>query len=245
MLLVKDEFPAAFSEALVKQGDCEVQELLELAWETTCQTYQTSCISGDECVADYDPREGLLMANTGSLNAIAGTTTTIFCLDKRTSQSAMLHCGDSRGLIIRPDGSLAFETTDHTPESDYDRLVEGKAQGYSAPECKFSKWSIPVGDYEYGVARSLEGPFATSRGIVSTPTVSQFPAPAFAEDCITVVLATDGLWEVLGSEQVARTVTQLRQQRSMGASDVARTLCSLALEKGSSDNVSVVVVCLE
>ena len=241
---VQDELPNTFSELLLNsEASTPCEEILESAWERTCLTYQNSCISGDECVADYDPREGLLMANTGSVDAIAGTTSTIIALDQQTSHLAFLNCGDSRGLVVRPDGTVEFETADHTPESEAERLMAGQQQGldYSTPKCTISKWTVSVGEYEYAVARSLEGPLATAKGIVATPDVRVIQA---TPDTIALV-ATDGLWEVLGSQQVARIVTKLKQQQSMSAGDVAKTLCSMAIEKGSADNVSAVVVYLE
>lgn len=112
---------------------------------------------------------------------------------------------------------------------------------YSEPQCRLSRWRIPVGDYEYAVARSLEGPFATSRGIVSTPDVNVMQA----ESRTTLLVATDGLWEVMDTEQVAKILTKLRFRERLSAGDAAKSLCSVAIEKGSLDNVSAVVVYLE
>ena len=241
-LFVREELPKAFSEELLQANGATIDKILKETWEQTCQSYHNGCISGEECVADYDPREGMLMANTGSVDAIAGTTACLLALDKQTSDLALLNCGDSRGVVVHSNGKVHFQTTDHTPEYDAERLVQGRQQGleYSEPRCTVNKWAVPVGDYVYAVARSLEGPFATSKGIVWMPDVTVFQA----EPGSTVVIATDGLWEVMDSEQVSQILTKLRYTDSMSASDSAKTLCSLALEKGTSDNVSAVVVYL-
>jgi serine/threonine protein phosphatase PrpC len=241
---VKEELPAIFSEELLlATNEIPAEDLLERAWARTCLTYRNGCISGGECVADYDVREGLLMANTGTVDAIAGTTTTIMALDKQTSRISFLNCGDSRGLIADANGRVTFETVDHTPERDIERFRKGKKQGllYKEPRCRMTKWQVSVGEYEYAVARSLEGPFATERGIVSTPDLNVVQA----EPGTTAVIATDGLWEVMDSAQVAKILAKLRLQQSMSAGDAAKTLCSMAVERGSSDNVSAVVVYLE
>jgi serine/threonine protein phosphatase PrpC len=203
-------------------------------------TYQNECISGDECVADYDPREGLLMANTGSKDAIAGTTTTVLALDKQTSHLAFLNCGDSRGLLVNSKGKVLYKTRDHTPEREAERLTAGKEQGllYKEPQCRMNRWAVEVGDYDYAVARSLEGPFATARGIVATADTDALQA----EPGTTAVIASDGLYEIMDSDQVARLVTKMRWEQGMSAGGAAKSLCYMAVEKGSSDNVSVVVV---
>jgi serine/threonine protein phosphatase PrpC len=57
----------------------------------------------------------------------------------------------------------------------------------------------------------------------------------------TAVIASDGLWEVMDVNEVAKILHKVRKA-NMGAGDASKTLCSMALEKGSSDNVSAVVV---
>lgn len=241
---VKSEFPLSVSDILWKQSKSDVNlgQLLFDAWDQVCEAYRSGCISGEECAADYNPRDGFLMANTGSADAIAGTTTCIMAIDTQTSQMSFLNCGDSRGLVVDTEGKLVYITNDHTPEYDQQRLIDGRSLGkdYEAPLCRAGRWSISVGDFCYALARSLEGPFATSKGIVSDPDMDQFHAPPGT----TVVVATDGLWEVMDSEQVARTVAKMRSQ-SESAAEVAKALCALAVQSGSSDNVSAVIVYLE
>jgi len=184
----------------------------------------------------------ILMANTGSADAVAGSTATVLALDKQRGLLAALNCGDSRGLAIDSNGILKFRTVDHKPETEIGRLTEGKKQGldYSIPVCKVAHWVLEVGDYDYAVARSLEGPFATSKGIVSASDVSVVQV----EPGMTAMVATDGLWEVIDSEEACLIVSSLRKQKT-SAGDAAKTLCALAYDKASSDNVSVVVLYLD
>jgi len=152
-----------------------------------------------------------------------------------------LNCGDSRTLLVNTEGRIVFQTSDHSPETEVGRLQRGIEQGldYALPQCSLSKWWLQCGDMQYAVARSLEGPFATSKGIVSTPDVTSLrPSPGI------LLLASDGLWEVCGNEEIAKEVTRLRQQ-GLEANAAAKQLASRAVEKGSTDNVSVVVVYLE
>jgi protein phosphatase PTC1 len=244
---VRENLPQYFSEELLRgagTGDkTPVESLLQTAWEQTCDAYGLACTSEDACIAEYDPREGILMANTGSGDTAAGTTTCVVALDKNNGYLAVLNCGDSRGLVIDGEGELVFKTYDHKPDREIERFAEGINQGlnYGVPGCRMSRWYVPVGDFNYAVSRSLEGPFATSKGIVSTPDISTLQATAGT----TVAVASDGLWEVMDSTEVANIAHRLRFKQSMSAGDAAKTLCSMALERGSTDNVSVVILYLD
>jgi serine/threonine protein phosphatase PrpC len=243
---VQNSLPKYFSEEVLRDsgnGDTPVESLLQRAWEDTCDSYRLACTNEDECIADYDSREGILMANTGSSDTAAGTTTCVVALEKKTSRLAMLNCGDSRGLVIDSKGGLVFKTYDHKPDRETERFAQGIEQGlnYDVPGCRMSRWYVLVGDYEYAVSRSLEGPFATSKGIVSTPDISTLEATSGS----TVAVASDGLWDVMDSTQVANIAHSLRFEQGMSAGDAAKTLCSMALERGTTDNVSVVILYLD
>lgn len=240
--LVQAELPIHFSDELLRHLGKSTSEMLSAAWEATSQSYWANCLSSDECVADYDPREGFLNANTGSEDAVAGTTAAIMALDKKLGHIAVLNCGDSRGVILNSQGLPIFQTIDHKPDMDMERLSEGRKLGkdYSLPQCRFSKWFLLVGEYEYAVSRSLEGPLATSKGIANTPDISVIQAEAG----MSGLIASDGLWEVIDTEEVCLILTNLRGM-GKGAGDAAKTICSMAIERGSSDNVSVVILYLE
>lgn len=240
--LASDEMPELLSEALFQNKDSSVTEMLEKSWKIISNDYLEKCVNDDGCVADYDAREGTLDANTGADDLVAGTTASIAALDESNGKISILNCGDSRTLLVNSQGKVVFQTTDHTPEQEFERLTGGKEQGldYSVPKCTPSRWYLSVGDYQYAVGRSLEGPFARSKGIVSDPDVSVLQA----EPGLSIISATDGLWEVMDSAEVATVVHEVRK-RGTTAGDAAKTLASMAIEKGSSDNVSAVVVYLQ
>ena len=243
---VREELPLAFSTALhlgsAETGKLPVREWLETAWNQVSESYRSACTAGEECAAEYDPREGTLLAYTGGRDAVAGSTANLWALDQRTGHLVALNCGDSRGMVLDGQGQLRFQTLDHTPETEVERLARGQAQGlaYSIPQCRMGRWTLEVGEYDYAVARSLEGPFATSKGLTSEADVTVLQA----EPGMTVVVATDGFWEVIDSNEACKMVYTLKCGRT-SAGDVAKALCSRAYEKGSSDNVSVVVLYLD
>jgi serine/threonine protein phosphatase PrpC len=214
-----------------------VQSYLELAWNECCESYRSMCeITDAECIAEYDPKEGILQAKTGSQTAVAGTTAMVFAFDQLSNQLATLNCGDSRGIVLNGNNELLFQTTDHRPDVELERLTE---MG-NPPKCDIARWTIAVNNYDYSVSRSLEGYLATSKGIISDADVTLLTA----QPGMTVIAATDGLWDTIDTAEVMQVVAQLRQIRS-SAGDIAKALCSLAYEKGSSDNISVVALCLE
>lgn len=238
--LVAEQLPNLLSKELVVNRK-SVKESIGGAWKGVCDMYQQQCADPESCRADYNPFEGTLKANTGGKDLIPGTTISMMALDETSGMLTVLNCGDSRCLVATSKGKVRFETADHTPQAEEKRFQEGVEAGfdYSLPKCKVSKWTLSVGAYEYSVARSLEGPFATSKGIVSDPDITEI----IVERGEILLSASDGLWEVMGSGEVALDLYKMRA-KGITAKDAARELCLMAVKKGSSDNVSVVVVYL-
>lgn len=236
----------------------KLPKALQSAWDTTCDTYQDGCSIYGECVAEYDPREGVLLAGTGAKDLIAGTTASVAALsmDSDNDELVVLNCGDSRTLLVGEpkDESLKtcihFVTKDHSPRcnSEAERLQAGIDKGldYSLPQCSVNRWWLKVGDYNYAVSRSLEGQFATSKGIVSEADISTVSLGALTEqrNNSMMIIASDGLFEVLDNELVGREALKMRRE-GLSAKDTAKQLCALALNKNTSDNVSAVVVFFE
>ena len=250
--------PSLYSVELAASKSTGLRDALKSAYDIACNTYRQGCDDeGGLCIADYDPREGIVIAGTGASDVVAGSTVAMSCLSVAEDGADVLdvlNCGDSRTLAFgRPRGGSSkdsyvhFSTRDHSPscELEIERLAAGKDLGYSQPECMMSRWRVKVGDYNYGLARSLEGTFATSKGIVSDPdlsTVNLSEMLAERELC-SIVLCTDGLFEVIDNEQAGRDVIQWRDD-GLNADEVATKLCRKAVELGSPDNVSVVVLYL-
>eukprot|EP00804_Cyclotella_cryptica_P003019 CCRYP_006010-RA/>CCRYP_006010-RA protein AED:0.28 eAED:0.28 QI:747/1/1/1/1/1/3/53/323 len=262
---VSKVLPPLFSEEL-EQSSAEGQDVIKLAleksWETTCDTYRSLCENG-ECVVDYDPREGILFAETGSKDLIAGTTATIAAISLNPSgarELTVLNCGDSRTILVgelkaqsneKSDNSVVvFETRDHSPDDELEiqRLQRGKEAGldYSVPECSMSQSFLRVGDFQYALCRSLEGSYVTSKGIVSDPDITTLQLSQILDErqhC-ALVLSCDGLFEVMSNEEVGLEVVRMRKE-GYKAGETAKNLCGQALKKGSYDNISTIVVYLD
>ncbi len=236
---VSIELPSLLSNHILVHRR-SLDDALVNSWDSICQSYQQQCLDDEECTANYDAREGTLMANTGSEGLIAGTTTSLMALDEKNGQLVTLNCGDSRSMVVTFDGKVQLVTQDHTPQTEEERLIQGVLAGFdfSVPKCKFSKWTISARGYEYSVGRSLEGPAVTAKGIIYDPDISRTTISPGE----ILVSATDGLWEVMDSEEVALDLHKMRNEQRLNARDAARSLCSMAIRKGTTDNISVVVV---
>jgi serine/threonine protein phosphatase PrpC len=241
-------FPSNTSQALVS------------AWNKTCETYRDGCSLYGSCVADYDPREGIIFAEHGAKDLVAGTTASIIAMDHETGSVTILNCGDSRTIIfsdmpvqscntLHSSSYIHFATRDHKPSDEHEmrRLREGKVDGYAQPECSLSRYWITVGDYQYAVSRSLEGRVATESGIISDADITQLNLSKIMPDGFTygaVVVATDGLFDVMSDQEVASVLIQMMKD-GMQADEASKVLCMLAHKKGSSDNISVIIVTLK
>lgn len=151
--------PSLYSVELAASKSTGLRDALKSAYDIACNTYRQGCDDeGGLCIADYDPREGIVIAGTGASDVVAGSTVAMSCLSVAEDGADVLNvlnCGDSRTLAFgRPRGGSSkdsyvhFSTRDHSPscELEIERLAAGKDLGYSQPECMMSRWRVKVGD---------------------------------------------------------------------------------------------------
>ena len=131
---------------------------------------------------------------------------------------------------VRNDRSALALSSDHKPNRPDERarvMAAGGQVVYAG--C----WRVQ-GDL--AVSRAFGDAHLKPYGVSSTPELSAIsltPRDAF------LVLASDGLWDVVDEQQCASSV--LRASDPLGA---ARSLCDLASTRGSMDNITVLVVAL-
>lgn len=167
-----------------------------------------------------------------------------------SSHIIVANCGDSRAVLYRGKEAIAL-SVDHKPsrEDEYARI--------EASGGKVIQWN---GHRVFGVlamSRSI-GDRYLKPWIIPDPEVMFLPR-AREDECL--VLASDGLWDVMSNEEaceVARRRILLwhkkngatpTQERGQGVDPAAQAaaeyLSMLALQKGSKDNISVIVVDLK
>lgn len=159
------------------------------------------------------------------------------------------HCGDSRAVMCRGGEPLRL-TEDHKPNLPRERKrVEGLGGRVDFARC----WRVIV---DPGDGRPASG-LAVSRSfgdpdfkeplhlVIATPDVMR---EQLTEEDAFIVLASDGLWDVMDDKYACDLVAmQLAQAASMGSDgQVAATLAAEALvraslDAGTMDNVTAVV----
>jgi protein phosphatase len=142
-----------------------------------------------------------------------GTTCTAFSIVGR--ELCFAHVGDSRLYLVRPDSATRL-TRDH---SYVGRLVES------------------------GIVRSEDAESHPQRHILTAAlgsggeVVPDRPdRPLTLEEGDTLVLCTDGLWSLVGEQDLASAV------RSNTPAGACSALVNMALERGGPDNVTVLVL---
>jgi len=168
------------------------------------------------------------------LDGPGGAVAALACVDVEAQTIALLHCGDARAVVVgRHRPAAAFETNDHTLRRASERAALANRGGAArGGRVLADQWGVSV-------PRALGGTVWRAAGISPAPDVASFPC----EDADGLVLASDGLWDVMSSDDAAaflRANRLFRPDRS--AAQVAASLASRAAALGSTDDVSVVCV---
>ncbi|KAK6264255.1 hypothetical protein QUC31_012388 [Theobroma cacao] len=252
----RDRIHVALAEEIgsIKDNLCDgtSMESRQVRWEKTF----TSCflkvddeiggnvnrgmIGGDEDASDAS-FEPVAPETVGSTAVVA-----LVC----SSHIVVANCGDSRAVLCRGKEAMAL-SIDHKPNRD-DEYARIEASGG-----KVIQWK---GHRVFGVlamSRSI-GDRYLKPWIIPEPEVMFIPR-AREDECL--ILASDGLWDVISNEEaceVARRRILLWHKKNgvpslvergkgidPAAQAAAEYLSMLAVQKGSSDNISVIVVDLK
>ncbi|XP_010516637.1 PREDICTED: probable protein phosphatase 2C 28 isoform X2 [Camelina sativa] len=135
--------------------------------------------------------------------------------------------GDSRAILCRESGVVKQVTVDHEPEKERD-LVESRG-GFVYQEAG----NVPRVDGQLAMTRAF-GDGRLKEHISVTPNVE---IVEIHDDAKFLILASDGLWKVMSNEDVWDQI-----KKRGNAEEAARTLIDKALARGSTDDISCVVV---
>ncbi|KAL1829289.1 hypothetical protein ACET3Z_007701 [Daucus carota] len=234
------------------ETEARTVDTLQVQWEeifTSCFQKIDDEVGGKVCHTELGENAD---TSSGHIEPVApetvGSTAVVALLC--SSHIIVANCGDSRAVLYRGKEARAL-SIDHKPnrEDEYARI--------EASGGKVIQWN---GHRVFGVlamSRSI-GDRYLKPWIIPQPEVIIIPR---ARDDECLVLASDGLWDVMTNEEaceVARRrillwhkkngpITNLN--RGQGADPAAHAaaeyLSMLALQKGSKDNISVIVVDLK
>ena len=151
----------------------------------------------------------------------------------------ILNTGDSRCVMCGEDNIAQVKTIDHKPNTPDERLRIQELGG----EIYYDGYDWRIKDLS--VSRAF-GDLDASPFVVNKPDVYRFKVK---RDDKFLVLACDGLWDVLSNQEVVDLVLNNYYDIKTGnklnvKKNIAKILAETAIQKGSSDNVTVLVVFL-
>jgi serine/threonine protein phosphatase PrpC len=145
----------------------------------------------------------------------------------------IINLGDCRTVIVYRNGSNKQVTTDHKPE---DPIEKKRIEKMGGEIYKDSEGTIRIGDL------SLARAFGDGD---NAPYISQKPDVFYKK--ITpqtkyIVMGCDGLWDVINNEDLFGLLTKFKEK---GSKNIAADLANEALIRGTTDNVSIIIIEME
>ncbi|KAM9773411.1 protein phosphatase 1bb isoform X1 [Syngnathus typhle] len=164
---------------------------------------------------------------------------TAVCVLLSPSHLYFINCGDSRAVLSR-DNKVGFSTQDHKPCNPREKERIQKAGGSVMIQRVNGSLAVSraLGDYDY---KCVDGKGPTEQLVSPEPEVCVLERAAQGDEF--VVLACDGIWDVMSNEELCEFV----RSRLLVCEDlekVCNSVVDTCLHKGSRDNMSVVLVCL-
>ncbi|CAF0781431.1 unnamed protein product [Rotaria sordida] len=145
----------------------------------------------------------------------------------------LINVGDARAIIISNDGQVLAYTKDHKPNVIQEQERIHKAGG------RITQYENDVARVEdkLAVSRTFGDYSLDKRLIPALPDIIQYRKDSLAA---FVILACDGIWDVMTNEQVALFVSQKASNTSL--ENIASQLLDQCLKLKTSDNMSIYII---
>ncbi|CAL8261104.1 unnamed protein product [Arctogadus glacialis] len=183
----------------------------------------------DEYMRSFsDLRQGLDRSGSTAVGVLLSPTHLYF-----------INCGDSRAVLCR-GGRVGFSTQDHKPCNPREKERIQNAGGSVMIQRVNGSLAVSraLGDYDY---KCVDGKGPTEQLVSPEPEVCVMERAAEGDEF--VVLACDGIWDVMSNEELCEFVRS-RLQVCEDLEKVCNAVVDTCLHKGSRDNMSVVLVSL-
>ena len=150
------------------------------------------------------------------------------------------NCGDSRAVLVR-DKAVSFATQDHKPINPGEKERIQNAGGSVMIQRVNGSLAVSrsLGDFEY---KNVEGKGPTEQLVSPEPEINIVDRDPTKDEFM--VLACDGVWDVMTSEELALFVHH-RLQVHEDLKYICNEVIDTCLYKGSRDNMSIVIVCFD
>eukprot|EP01029_Cantina_marsupialis_P008477 TRINITY_DN200_c0_g1_i1.p1 TRINITY_DN200_c0_g1~~TRINITY_DN200_c0_g1_i1.p1 ORF type:complete len:326 (-),score=98.36 TRINITY_DN200_c0_g1_i1:343-1320(-) len=138
--------------------------------------------------------------------------------------------GDSRACAVR-SGKFEQVTIDHVPTgSEKDRIEKAGGTVFTFQGCARVQGCLAV-------SRTI-GDFMLRPYVIPNPDVLEMDS----EGIEFVLIASDGLWGDVNEEDVMRTLNSVPPQSAESLKAASESLVQLALNRGSVDNISLIII---
>lgn len=163
--------------------------------------------------------------------------TTAVCSFITKNDIICANCGDSRA-IVSSGGELKLVTRDHKPYNDDEKRRIEKAGGSVMMQRVNGSLAVSraLGDYEY---KSTENMPSIEQQVSPLPEIFVLERDYDHDEFL--VLACDGIWDVMSNQEVLEFVQkqlQIHEDRGL----ICDNLIEECFQRGSRDNMSVVLV---
>ena len=149
---------------------------------------------------------------------------------ENTIHMNIINLGDSRLSIVYTNGTSSAITRDHKPD---DSIEKSRIEKMGGNIYKDSESVVRIGDL------SLSRAFGDGD---NAPYISQKPDVFYKKitlDTKYIIMGCDGLWDVINSEEIGQIINTITKSNP---ENLAVELANLAVVKGSTDNISIIVI---
>merc|ERR1719319_2071368 len=179
-------------------------------------------------------KDAFIQMDKNFLNKKSKSGATAVCCLMKEDKIYFAWLGDSEAILVRNGASISV-VAPHKPDRCDERA---RIEGLGGAVIHWGTWRIngqlavsrAIGDKEYK-------PLVSSEPDVTTVEVDG------SEDFI--ILACDGLWDTLSYEEAVKITFQEVERCPDNLDGIGETLARAAREKGSDDNISVIVIFLK
>ena len=140
--------------------------------------------------------------------------------------------GDCRA-VVSINGEAKALTRDHKATDPVEKERVVKAGGFVRGKRVFGLLAVTrsLGDFEYKL-------HDTSGTVIATP---ETYTEKLTQDHKALILACDGLWDVLSNREVVEFVSVALNDGRNGE-EIAQSLAEMAISRGSNDDITVIVI---
>ena len=172
-----------------------------------------------------------------------GSTASIVIGDKKSLY--FTNAGDSRTVLYDENG-VYFSTRDHKPsEPDEFERIENTRYDVQMKDVARIGGLLAVsrgfGDFIYKIDED-DNYRPVDYAVSAVPEITRIEMKTIQNSRIkTVVCATDGLWDVFSNLEIYNFI-RVSKSRGLKYKTIMRDLVNLAYERGSTDNVTILIV---